>query len=333
MIHGGIEVHTRQLQQNGIGRQVLKDGSQVLVRIISDKGNGRYEGSVAGARVSISSQKNLKPGSVFTAVIESKNGQIVITPNDKNLLVNMEKSFELQLLQNEKLFSFINNTGLPPDELSKHLLQQMKQLGMKFDGTLFNKLYNSAVKFKGKEKKAIELLMILAKKNINFSEEELLELISELYNGEDFDSSENKDTENEYNLLNKINKKPKDWQLLPYSIINKNVSDDGKIEDKELANGSIKILFDDEKRIKLLNIDCFWNENQHEYLFSLEYEKGLCKKILVNTNSIKNDLAKELLNRFINRNGKNISIEWTEKENIEGTACASEELFTFGGEV
>lgn len=330
MIHGGIEVHTRQLQQNGIGRQVLKDGSQVLVRIISDKGNGRYEGSVAGARVSISSQKNLKPGSVFTAVIESKNGQIVITPNDKNLLVNMEKNFELQLLQNEKLFSFINNTGLPPDELSKHLLQQMKQLGMKFDGALFNKLYNSAVKFKGKEKKAIELLMILAKKNINFSEEELLELIYELYGNDDSDFSDNNNSEPEYNLLNKINKTPQDWQLLPYSIVNRNVSGKESDEENELAKGSIRILFDEEKRIKLLNLDCFWNENLHEYFFSLEYEKGTCKKILVNTNSIKKDLAKELLNRFVNGNRK---IEWTEKENIEGTACASEELFTFGGEV
>ena len=55
MVHGGISVYTGQLSRLGIPRQTLKEGSQVLVRIISDKGGGKYEGSVAGARVTITS--------------------------------------------------------------------------------------------------------------------------------------------------------------------------------------------------------------------------------------------------------------------------------------
>ena len=48
MVHGGISLYTGQLSRLGIPKQTLKDGSQVLVRIIADKGGGRYEGSVAG---------------------------------------------------------------------------------------------------------------------------------------------------------------------------------------------------------------------------------------------------------------------------------------------
>ena len=127
MVHGGISVYTGQLSRLGLPQKVLRDGSQVLVRIISDKGGGKYEGSVAGARVTLSSQSKLAPGSAFPATISTKNGQIIVTPNSAMQGSAGAAELNLSLLQNTQLLSFMQNLGVSPDNLSLHLLQQMKQ--------------------------------------------------------------------------------------------------------------------------------------------------------------------------------------------------------------
>ena len=164
MVHGWISVYTGQLSRLGLPQKTLRDGSQVLVRIISEKGGGKYEGSVAGARVTLSSQTKLKAGSSFPATITTKNGQILLSPVSTNLTSNMASDVNLSVLQDSQLMSFLQNLGLPADNLSFHLLQQMKQLEMKFEPELLNKFHNLALRLNGKEKRAVELMIILAKK-------------------------------------------------------------------------------------------------------------------------------------------------------------------------
>ena len=322
MVHGGISVYTGQLSRLGIPKQTLRDGSQVLVRIIADKGGGRYEGSVAGARVSITSKQPLAPGTTFTASISAKNGQILLTPNLEQSNI-AQQTFELSVIQNEQLVSLLQNLGLNADDLSYHLMQQLKQLGMKMDSGLLSKIYNLSVKFKGKEKRAAELIAILAKKGIDFSEEELLALLQEL-DGEEENPAEDNQNNDEYKLLNKINSIKNTWQMLPYEI----VSNLGA-----LAKGLLSFYVDETTQLKLLNVDCIWLSNNHKYLFSLEYERGLCRNIKMSGNGIDvSKLANILDNRLIS-SGKQITIEIVEPELIEGTACGTEEFFVFGGEV
>lgn len=294
------------------------------MRIIADKGGGRYEGSVAGARVSITSKQPLATGTTFTASITSKNGQILLTPNLGELNNVSQQTFELAVMQNEELASFIQNLGLPADTFAFHLLQQTKQLGMKMDSALLSKIYNLSVKFKGKEKRAAELLSILTKKGIDFSEEDLLALLEELDSNPDDQGDHKKSGSQEYKLLNKINSIKNTWQLLPYEILSAM---------GPLAKGSLGFFIDEAANLKLLNLECKWLRNNHKYLFSLEYEKGLCRNIKMSGEGP--DLSKlaALLDQRLLAAGKDICIEIVEPELIEGTACGQEEFFAFGGEV
>ncbi|MCR4900037.1 MAG: hypothetical protein K5907_04390 [Treponema sp.] len=323
MVNGNVLVHTSQLSRMGLQQQVLKDGSQVLVRIIADKGGGRYEGSVAGARVTISSKMALKPGATFTAAISSKNGQILLTPRvqtDQNAVI---KNFELSILNDEHLAAFIKSLNLPSDEMTFHLLQQMKQLGMKLEPSLLSRFHNLAIKYKGKELRAAELLMILAKKGLDFSEEEIFAFLNEL-SWEEKDNNNNQN--DEFFLLNKANNVKESWQFLPYQISS---------QEEVLAQGCISVLPDEGGRLKLLNLECRWLSTDNEYLFSIEYEGGKCRRIKLNAGDSE-EKTKRLANaleRKLIAAGKSIKVYPEVKEMLEGTACASEDFYVFRGDV
>ncbi|MCR4954871.1 MAG: hypothetical protein K6A43_12460 [Treponema sp.] len=182
---------------SGSGGRVLKDGSTVLVRIIADKGNGRYEASVAGVRINLSSKVPQKVGGSFVGTVNVLNGQIQISQLEgKNVAggINLE-SLEYQSgadlfarIADEAVANFLENLGVVPDNLSYHIFNQIRQLELKIDGSLINKIHNLAKKIKGKEKLAAELLVNLYKKGIEISEEDLLELIEQLNDSGSVDS-------------------------------------------------------------------------------------------------------------------------------------------------
>ena len=324
-MNAGFVVHTSQLSRTSISRHQIKDGSQVLVRIISDKGGGKYEGSVAGARIMLNSKTPMTPGTSFKATISTQNGQVLLFPLNESGEIAENAFFTMEAVQNEQLASLLQSLGLIADDLSYHLMQQLKQLNMKLDPDLLSKIYNLSVKFKGKEKRAAELIAILAKKGIDFSEEELILLLQELgneQNDEQNDSQYNR--QKEYALLNKINSIKNTWQLLPYEIVS-NVS--------ILAKGNLSFFVDESAALKLLNVDCNWLSNNHRYLFSLEYEKGLCRNIKMSGEGIELSRIANILDQRLAASGKEINIELVDPELIEGTACAQEEFFAFGGEI
>ena len=329
MVNSNVIVHTSQLSRMGSPQRVLKDGSQVLVRIIADRGGGRYEGSVAGARITINSRTPLKPGSTFTATISSRDGQIILTPRVANEQNAVAQNFELSVLNDQNLAAFIKSLNLPSDELTFHLLQQMKQLQMKLDTGLLSKLHNLSLKFNGKEKRAAQLMMILAKKGLDFSEEELLSLLAELDWEDQRENGQNENTDqnqNKYKLLNKANSIKQSWQLLPYEIL------EGQTP---LARGSLGIFFDDNSKLRLVNIECNWLSNAHRYLFSLEYENGNCKSLGLNVADSKEltERIANLLDKKLLASGINLLIHPEPAELLEGTACAGEDFYVFGGQV
>lgn len=307
----------------GVAPKGVQNGSQVLVRIIADKGGGKYEGSVAGARITINSKTPMPPGTSFNATISVQNGKVLLFPVSENGQIAQNAVFTMEAAQNEQLASLLQSLGLNADDLSYHLMQQFKQLEMKMDSGLLSKIYNLSVKFKGKEKRAAELIAILVKKGIDFSEEELLALLQEL-DGEEENPAEDNQNNDEYKLLNKINSVKNTWQMLPYEI----VSNLGA-----LAKGSLSFYVDETTQLKLLNVDCTWLSNNHKYLFSLEYERGLCRNIKMSGNGIDVSKLADILDNRLISSGKQITIEIVEPELIEGTACGTEEFFVFGGEV
>ena len=261
-------IQSNLLKNNNVAGKLLKSGDQVLVRVTGDLGNGKYSGSVAGVKILLNAKGNAKllPGSTFVATANINKGQLQIIP--KNLPVQlgqlgMESPITMELANQEAVLAFLQNLGLPPDEISLHLLQQFKQMEMKMNPSLLSKIRKLAVKIKGKEKSAVELLALLAEKNIFGSEDELLELMAELDG--DFNDPQN-GKNSSFSLMNRINSEKGKWYLLPFEIIQAGkLMETGSTKSGVLGTGSIRVLMDNEQKPKLVNILC--NYSEKKYLF------------------------------------------------------------------
>lgn len=359
----------------------IQNGSQVSVKIISGAGNGKYVATVAGVRVSIRSERALENGEVFKAKLFAKDGTVFLTPVDANKLNLKIENFPLSVVSDSQVFDFFKNLGLPSDSVMLNVFQMMKQLQMKFNVPLFAKLHNFALKFNGKQKTAAEILMILADKGLNFSEEDVFTLLNALENQIDYEKNDEQN-KNAKNLLNKINSKSDGWFVIPFYIENcsesdfyaksesrdeknaesfnanqkiakknreenfssenstKKIGETDEKKGKKIGSGNIRILLGKDKKIKILNLTCaFRNKN---YYFSLDYKNGNCRKIKANIDdkSLENNrefllnLKNKIEKLFLNGKIKNkIEIEWSEKSELDGFSCESEEFYSINQKI
>lgn len=328
MIANGVEIHSAQLSRAGLDRQILQNGSSVLVRVISDRGGGKYEGSVAGVRVNISSARPLKPGDTFTATINAKDGIIYLNPKDAAVAA-MTMSFS-EVSENA-LMNFLSASGLPSDSVSLSVLQLLKQMGLKIDAGLITKIRNMALRFSGKEKTAAEILTILSEKGIDASEEEIKQLLM-LLDGEKSSDSEADSQNNEEKLINKINSKPGAWYLLPFELV--------EIKGPVVGRGCIRLLFDSAKLLKQMNLEAVYNSKK--YLFSLSYEGKKISSVHFNVSGGEGaDVAPvspeseiiRLKKRFMAAGISAGEVNWAESGLLEGCAGGLESFYAFGGEV
>lgn len=362
MIQNSVVIHSSQLSRLGIKEQVLTDGSSVRVKIIGEKGNGKYTGVVGGVKVNLTSAKQMKLGSTFIATISSKNGVIYVTPKSNE--ISFEKNILINQAQDSQIMNFLSQMGINADNVYVKLLQQMKQLEMKFDVNQMKKLHNIIVRMKGKEKSAIEILSILSQKGIEANEDEVLELINylEQFEGEEEENNfvyrgneQNDKKKDNTSLLNEINSKMNGWFCITYELYN-------IIQQTAYGKGVIRLLFTDTNNFKMMNISCVYESKK--YLFNLNYEDKKCTKIKFNISKLTSTLSeistqsetspqskshftrvistpsniqieseitklKKLFSTFKNQ----INIEWAESQEIEGTAFESEKIFGVGGEV
>ena len=306
---GAVSIQSARLSQIGVNRQVLKEGSSVLVRVIADRGNGKYEGSVAGVRVQLTSAKPLRAGNEIS---------------------------ESQLL------SLLESLGLPADNLSSTILQSFKQMGLKMDTALANKIRSLALRFGGKEKSAAEILSLLAQKGIEADEAEIKELLSllereenQVVEGRTKQKPESADKEKtKEKLISRINSTEGSWYLLPFELVElSGHTEDGRLI---LGGGCIRLLFDSSAALKMLNLDCKYNNQQ--YLFSLMYEDKRISNTYFNVSSADRALnfEEEIINlkkHFMAAGINPGKITWAEKPELEGNASGLESFVSFGGEI
>ena len=343
---GAVSIQSARLSQIGVNRQVLKEGSSVLVRVIADRGNGKYEGSVAGVRVQLTSAKPLRAGDTFTATIGVKNGSIVVTPKEASGMAGLQGAAEIALQFNEvsesQLLSLLESLGLPADNLSSTILQSFKQMGLKMDTALANKIRSLALRFGGKEKSAAEILSLLAQKGIEADEAEIKDLLSllereenQVVEGSTKQKPESADKEKtKEKLINRINSTEGSWYLLPFELVELS----GHTEDRRLilGGGCIRLLFDSSAALKMLNLDCKYNNQQ--YLFSLMYEGKRISNTYFNVSSADRALnfEEEIINlkkHFMAAGINPGKITWAEKPELEGNASGLESFVSFGGEI
>lgn len=325
-----VSIQSARLSQIGVNRQVLKEGSSVLVRVIGERGGGKYEGSVAGVRVQLSASKPLHAGDSFVATVAVKNGTVVVIPKETPGISQI--SFNFTEVSQNQLYSLLESLGLPADNLSSSILQSFKQMGLKMDSGLANKIRNLALRFSGKEKTAAEILSLLSQKGIEADEQEIKELLM-LLSGDKEDRNENQSNHKE-KLINKINSVEGSWYLLPFDLIQIGDSGEDEIENRlVLGNGCIRLLFNSFCALQLLNVDC--NYNNQKYLFSLSYEGKKIKNTYFNVSGAENPENQiiTLKKHFIAAGLNPGKIVWAEKEELEGNASGLETFVTFGGEV
>ena len=323
MIANGVEIHSAQLSRAGLGRQILQNGSSVLVRVISDRGGGKYEGSVAGVRVNITSARALKAGETFTAIINAKDGTIYLNPKD-TALASMTMSFTE--VQESALMQYLASSGLPSDSISVSILQLLKQMELKIDPGMLLKLRNLALRFTGTEKGAAELLAIISEKGIEASDEEIKQLLMLLEGGFDNENEEpSSETDQGKNLINKINAKTGAWYLLPFELLELPATVRGR--------GCIRLLMDSLNQLKLLNLEAEYQNKK--YLFSLSYEGKKLGSLHFNVSPVlsEEDQIISLKKRFMAAGISPEEIKWAQACDIEGSACGQESFYAFGGEV
>lgn len=331
-----VSIQSARLSQIGVNRQVLKEGSSVLVRVIGERGGGKYEGSVAGVRVQLSASKTLHAGDSFVATVAVKNGTVVVIPKETPGISQI--SFNFTEVSQNQLYSLLESLGLPADNLSSSILQSFKQMGLKMDSGLANKIRNLALRFNGKEKTAAEILTLLSQKGIEADEQEIKELLM-LLSGDTEDRNETQ-SNHKKKLINKINSVEGSWYLLPFDLIQIGDSCEDEIENRlVLGNGCIRLLFNSFCALQLLNVDC--NYNNQKYLFSLSYEGKKIKNTYFNVSSLastynskvpENESLK-LKKLFISYGVNAGNISWIEKNVLEGNASGLETFVKFGGEV
>ena len=344
---GTAIINLSQFSRFGVNRHILRDGSSVNVKVLADKGNGQYLGTVAGARVNIHSSKPLAVGSSFSATVSVKDGDIVITPKQNDTQIELSKT-----VGNSSASEILISLGIEPDLLSSNIIRQMKQIGMKLDASLLNRIKNLSIKFgNGREKKAAEVLMMLAERGVDFEESDVVSLLAMLeeYDGDfcNFDKK-NRDSENWKKILNKINKVRGSWFIFPFELVR--YSDSQVVGN--VGKGCIRILMSKLETLKMINLsytpqfkkkdsyDSCEQKNQ-KYLFNLNYKNKKCTGIKFcvceiggksKTGSENQAYLSEKFSKCLCKVGIFCPVEWENEETIEGFAAETEEFYSFGGD-
>lgn len=288
----------------------LREGSSVFVRVIKKLGNNSFKVAFAGRQFNISSDLQLKEGTAFLAKIKI-DGQIIRLQQIKDS-INLQNSFQKidtngslqEILSNPEVINYFKKLGLKPDSLNLGLLNQMKELGISFDSSLFEKVRTLAQRFKGRENEAAQIAYILEQKGIKADFESVWAILDRDYNSDFFVDEKNYNTEicgtmfkkffdsllkgtafsdsNKEGVLTLFNhlgfsfgkgENFGSWIKVPFEFSYKK-------EEVKNGTGSINLFLENEKKVVKKCVILF-NYYITKYLFVLYFSRENCKKITV----------------------------------------------------
>lgn len=171
VIHGQVS-HNARLS-------VLRSGSVVTARVLSHDGDGSYSLSIAGQKISVKSETNLRTGSVFSAKVSLKDGLVQLSlvreQGEANELVQRFPSDGKSL--SPSLSEFLSALGLEPNVESLKIFQFMQQLGMKIDLPLAKKALAVSKKSGENGSEKAQLALLLEEKGITADDERISALL------------------------------------------------------------------------------------------------------------------------------------------------------------
>lgn len=335
----------------------LKDGSPVLVRVIGNRGNGKFEASVAGIRINLFSERNLQPGENFTGRLSLQNGFISIKPDDPSILSSSKEIFTASIIETGDFFepvsspaliSLLSVLNLPADNLSFRILQQYKQLGMKFDPASMKKIRIKASKSEDPQKTLEEETEKIQKRIIspysgdskesqNFSKEESEKdsFGSDSPSLQDFDwlkeikafvnslcSGELQNKYGELTLKNhlgffKDRTSEYSWITIPFEITN-------PFEETITGNGKIKILLgSSDKAFRQMNLHIDFKESKYRFILGTKGSSTKISKIIYGLSGKAENRTLEIEEKLRTVTG---NIRQIPLDLIEGTGSRLEEF-------
>ncbi len=203
----GISSAVSVVSAEHAGAGSIKEGSEVFVRVLADEGAGRYSVSFAGQRFSVYSARALESGAAFKALVRVQNGIVLLIPRESahfsarhNAGVQRFASFTAD--SSGKLHTFLQQLGLPADNLSFRLVQFFQESALRFNKELALKARNAAKRFAGREEKAAHAALLLLEKGLEADDDSINALLYVLYaqdggrrhNESDSGAGQNRDT-------------------------------------------------------------------------------------------------------------------------------------------
>lgn len=171
----------------------LKDGDTVRVRVISDKGGGNYEGSVAGVKIKLHSNSKLVPGSSFPASVSVKNGKLSLVQSNLSSGINfnlvnlseIELVFEENATQNisPKLLNLLQVLGLPADSFGLHVMKTIRQLNIAFDNPVIRKILQKSGRNQLNKKSRADIMLLISQKNLSSLSDDEIDMLASLLDG------------------------------------------------------------------------------------------------------------------------------------------------------
>ena len=168
-------------------RHELREGDVVSVRILSQTGQNSYIASFAGGRFSVTSERPLMQGAVFSASVSLKDGTLVLSPliadapfSNEHLVTTFSTALNPDgTLSDAELVRYFASLNLPPDSVTAALFAAMQSLGMKFDERIFNDARRIALSFPRREKEAAQAALLLEQKGIRMEKTSVAAIVGE----------------------------------------------------------------------------------------------------------------------------------------------------------
>ncbi|WP_407425354.1 hypothetical protein [Treponema sp.] len=198
-----VQIIKNQLPQTLQSNAVLRDGSVVAGRVLSQNGNGYYTVSLAGQMIEVRSQVPLQKGQVFQAQVRMSDNQLFlsIVSDSKNTGEILQKFS----LQNQKipvqLQNFLLALGFEPDSDSFKILQFMQQLGIKIDVESAKKALNYAKKNGTVNHEKAQFSFLFEEKGLALNDEWVSALLENGKRDEQNNKQQHNHDDNEDNLF------------------------------------------------------------------------------------------------------------------------------------
>ena len=174
-----VRVIQGQVSQNVRASAVVRNGSVVTARVVSQNGNGSYTVSLAGQMIEVRSKVPLQKGQVFQATVAMSGNQLFLS-----LVSEAKNAGELVQklpVQNQNLSplvqNFLSSLGFEPNLDSFKIVQFMQQLGMKFDVESAKKALNQSKKDGTVRQEKAQISLLLEEKGIAASDERVSAIV------------------------------------------------------------------------------------------------------------------------------------------------------------